>query len=165
VHPNIARVAGELERAGLQTEVRELEASTRTAKDAAAALGCAVGAIANSLVFVADGSPILVLSSGGHRVDTQFISALIGVTEIRPATPDEVRRATGQTIGGVAPVGHPSRLPTYIDPLLRTFETIWASAGTPHAVFPSTFAELKRATLATEIPVSPVDAEAHREKS
>ncbi len=155
MHPNAARVAAELERAGLHTNVRELAASTRTAKDAAAALGCAVGAIANSLVFVSDGKPVLVLSSGAHRVDTDLVAATIGATEVRPATADEVRPATGQPIGGVAPVGHPTRLPTYIDTSLRDYETIWASAGTPHAVFASTFADLCRVTGATEIAVAP----------
>ncbi len=159
MHPNVAHVAAELERAGLRGEVKELEASTRTAKDAAAAVGCPVGAIANSLIFMADGDPIVVLSSGAHRVDTDFVARVIVAEELRPATADEVRQATGQTIGGVAPVGHPTQLPTYIDSALREFVTIWASAGTPHAVFPSTFADLKRATVAAEISVSRFDAE------
>jgi prolyl-tRNA editing enzyme YbaK/EbsC (Cys-tRNA(Pro) deacylase) len=153
VHRRVAQIAAELEGAGLATEVRELEASTRTARDAALALGCESGAIANSLVFVSDGEAILVLSSGSHRVDTDFVARRLGVAELRPATPDEVRAATGQPIGGVAPVGHPRPLPTYIDAALRRFEVIWASAGTPHAVFSSTFAELQRATGATEIVV------------
>jgi prolyl-tRNA editing enzyme YbaK/EbsC (Cys-tRNA(Pro) deacylase) len=160
MHHNVAHVAAELERAGLRVEVKELEASTRTAKDAAAAVGCPVGAIANSLIFMADGDAIVVLSSGAHRVDTDFVARVIFAEELRPATADEVRQATGQPIGGVAPVGHPKQLPTYIDSALREFGTIWASAGTPHAVFPSTFADLKRATVATEISVvSRFDAE------
>ncbi len=162
MHPNVAHVAAELERAGLRTEVREFEASTRTAKDAAAAVGCPVGAIANSLIFKADGNAILVLASGAHRVDTDFVARVIAAEELRPATADEVRRATGQTIGGVAPVGHPTQLPTYIDSALREFETIWVSAGTPHAVFPATFADLKRVALATEISVSRLDAEGRK---
>jgi prolyl-tRNA editing enzyme YbaK/EbsC (Cys-tRNA(Pro) deacylase) len=154
VHQNVARVATELERAGVRADLRELAASTRTAKDAAAALGCSVGAIANSLVFVSDGSPILVLSSGAHRVDTHLVATTIGASEVRPATADEVRPTTGQPIGGVAPVGHPSPLPTYIDTALRAYETIWASAGTPHAVFSSTFSDLRRLTGAIEIAVA-----------
>lgn len=155
MHPNVTRVAAELERAGLHADVRELAASTRTARDAAAALGCAIGAIANSLLFDSDGKPVLVLSSGAHRVDTGLVAATIGATEVRPATADEVRSATGQSIGGVAPVGHPSPLPTYIDTSLRDYETIWAAAGTSHAVFATTFADLRRLTGATEIAVAP----------
>jgi prolyl-tRNA editing enzyme YbaK/EbsC (Cys-tRNA(Pro) deacylase) len=154
VHRNVARVASALGVAGLHTQIREFEISTRTARDAAAALGCPVGAIANSLVFVSDAIAILVLSSGAHRVDTELLASVIGATDVRPATPDEVRLATGQPIGGVAPVGHPHPLPTYIDTALRQFETIWASAGSPHAVFPSKFAELQRVTGATEVTVA-----------
>lgn len=155
MHRNLTRVATELERAGLHAEVRELEASTRTAKDAAAAVGCPVGAIANSLVFVSDGTAILVLSSGAHRVDTDFVASVIGAKSVRPANPVEVQNATGQAIGGVAPVGHPEPLLTFIDTALRAHERIWASAGTPHAVFPTTFADLQRVTGATEIAVAP----------
>lgn len=154
VHRRVAQIAAELDRAGLKTEVRELEASTRTARDAAAALGCETGAIANSLVFVSDGSSILVLSSGSHRVDTDLVAERLGVSNLRPATPAEVRSATGQPIGGVAPLGHPSPLPTFIDAALRRYDTIWASAGTPHAVFSATFEELRRATSAIEIIVA-----------
>ena len=157
MHRNVNRVEAALARAGLSTEIREFEASTRTAKDAAAALGCPVGSIANSLVFMADGKAILVLSSGSHRVATNFVASVIGATDVRPAKPDEVRRATGQAIGGVAPVGHPEPLPTYVDKALRRYETIWASAGTPHTVFPTTFADLQRVTAATEITVTQED--------
>ncbi|MGA8296568.1 MAG: YbaK/EbsC family protein [Acidimicrobiales bacterium] len=153
MHRRVTHFAAALEHAGGRAQVRELEASTRTARDAAAALGCSVGAIANSLVFMSDGQPILVLSSGAHRVDTEFVAAVIRAKEVRPATPDEVRLATGQPIGGVAPLGHPAPLPTYIDRTLRDFETIWAAAGTPHAVFPTSFAELQRITEGTAIEV------------
>lgn len=158
MHRNATRVAAELERAGLHVEVRELEASTRTARDAATALGCPVGAIANSLIFVSDRGAILVLSSGAHRVATDLVARTIGAEMVRPANPGEVRLATGQAIGGVAPVGHPEPLPTYIDTALRQYGTIWASAGTPHAVFPASFDDLQRATGATEIAVTPEDA-------
>lgn len=157
MHRNVDRVAAELERAGLNCQVRELEASTRTAKDAAEALGCPVGAIANSLVFVSEGNAILVLSSGAHRVDTDLLAGVIGAREIRSANAAEVRQATGQPIGGVAPLGHPEPLPTYIDTALRRYGTIWASAGTPHAVFSSTFAELRRVTGANEVSVAEND--------
>jgi prolyl-tRNA editing enzyme YbaK/EbsC (Cys-tRNA(Pro) deacylase) len=114
----------------------------RTAAEAAAALGVEVGAIANSLVFVADGIPLLVMTSGGHRVDTTALAVRIGVDTIERATPDIVRAATGQAIGGVAPVGHPAPLRTVVDPALDAFDEIWAAAGHSHSVFPLTFAEL-----------------------
>jgi prolyl-tRNA editing enzyme YbaK/EbsC (Cys-tRNA(Pro) deacylase) len=154
MHPNISSVAAELERAGISAEVREFSVSTRTAKEAADALGCPVGAIANSLVFVADGSPILLLSSGSHRVATDVVADAVGARKVRQANADEVRNATGQSIGGVAPLGHPEPLPTYIDAALRRHSTIWASAGTSHAVFRATFTDLQRVTGAIEIAVS-----------
>jgi len=125
----------------------------RTAAEAAAALGVEVGAIANSLVFVADGIPLLVMTSGGHRVDTKLLAERIGVGAIERATPEIVRDATGQAIGGVAPVGHPAPLRTIVDPVLETFDEIWAAAGHSHAVFPLTFGELVRITGGTVTPV------------
>jgi len=122
--------------------VRELSASTRTARDAAAALGCDVGAIASSLVFMADGAPLLVLTSGAHRVDVARVAALLGVTEVRQATPEEVRAATGYAIGGVAPVGHPQSLRTLVDADLQQYPVLWAAAGNGHSVFSTTFDEL-----------------------
>jgi prolyl-tRNA editing enzyme YbaK/EbsC (Cys-tRNA(Pro) deacylase) len=156
---NNSSVAAELERAGLSTEIREFSVSTRTAKEAADALGCPVGAIANSLVFLADGNPILVLSSGSHRVATDLVAAAVGAREVRSANADEVRKATGQSIGGVAPLAHPEPLPTYIDAALRRHRTIWASAGTPHAVFRATFTDLQRVTGAIEIAVALEDSD------
>lgn len=125
----------------------------RTAAEAAAALGVEVGAIANSLVFVADGIPLLVMTSGGHRVDTVALAGRIGVGAIERATPEIVRAATGQAIGGVAPVGHPAPLRTVVDPMLDTFDEIWAAAGHSHAVFPLTFGELVRITGGTVVAV------------
>lgn len=133
--------------------IRHIPDGARTAAEAAAALGVDVGAIANSLVFVADGEPILVMTSGGHRVDTAALAQRIGAGEIGRATPDIVRTATGQVIGGVAPVGHPAPLRTYIDPVLEQFPQIWAAAGHSHAVFPLTYAELVRLTGGTVIAV------------
>lgn len=153
MHPNVEAVAAALVAAGIRTEVREVDASTRTAADAAAALGCPVGAIANSLVFVADGEPLLVLTSGAHRVDLGVLAGRIGAGAVVRATPDEVRAATGQPIGGVAPVGHRTPLRVLIDRALSAHETIWAAAGTPHAVFPTTYEELRRATRADEVEV------------
>nr|WP_237419081.1 YbaK/EbsC family protein [Kitasatospora sp. SID7827] len=129
--------------------------STRTAAEAAAALGCEVGAIANSLVFLSDGEPVLVLTSGRHRVDTAALAARWGRGPLRRATPEQVREATGQAIGGVAPVGHPRPLPTVVDLALTDYPRLWAAAGTPHAVFPTTAEELLRLTGGTLLPVGP----------
>jgi prolyl-tRNA editing enzyme YbaK/EbsC (Cys-tRNA(Pro) deacylase) len=145
-HPRVATVAAALRAAGAPGEPRELPASTRTAAEAAAALGCPVGAIANSLVFLADGEPLLVMTSGAHRVDTAALAARLGVGRVQRATPEQVRAATGQPIGGVAPVGHPSRVPTVVDTALGGYERIWAAAGTANSVFPTTFDELVRLT-------------------
>jgi prolyl-tRNA editing enzyme YbaK/EbsC (Cys-tRNA(Pro) deacylase) len=133
--------------------IRHIPDGARTAAEAAAALGVEVGAIANSLVFVADGDPLLVMTSGGHRVDTVALAARIGVDTIDRATPEIVRSATGQAIGGVAPVGHPVSLRTLVDPVLETFPEIWAAAGHSHAVFPLTYDELVRITGGTVVPV------------
>ena len=147
----IARIlAGE----GVPGEVRLLAESARTAAEAAAALGCEVGAIANSLVFVSDGEAVLVLTSGRHRVDTVALAARWGRGELRRATPEQVREATGQAIGGVAPVGHPRRLPAVVDTALTGYPQVWAAAGTPHTVFPTTAEELLRLTGGTLLPVA-----------
>ncbi len=130
-------------------EVRELPEPAPTAATAAAELGCEVGAIANSLVFSADGDPLLVLTSGAHRVDTARVAALVGATAVRRADPDFVRGATGQVIGGVAPVGHPQALRTLVDVWLRDYDVVWAAGGHAHTVFPTSFAELVRITGGT----------------
>src|SRR5438552_18248152 len=107
---DFSRFAAVLRDVGVAGEVRELPESAPTAASAAAQLGCEVGAIANSLVFTADGAPLLVMTSGAHRVDTGKVAALVGAAKVKRADPDFVRQATGQTIGGVAPVGHPQPL-------------------------------------------------------
>ena len=117
-----------------------------TAAAAAAALGVEVGQIANSLVFDADGVPLLVLTSGAHRVDTGKVAALVGAGRVRRASPEFVRDATGQAIGGVAPVGHPAPLRTLVDRALDQYDEVWAAGGIPHAVFPTTFSELVAVT-------------------
>ena len=127
--------------------------TVHTALLAAEALGCEVGAIANSLLFDADGSPVLILTSGAHRVDTQKTAAGVGVSKLRRASPEFVREHTGQVIGGVSPIGHPEPLTTYIDPWLRRHEEVWAAAGHPAAVFSTSFDELVRMTGAVEIDV------------
>ena len=126
--------------------VRQLSVSARTAAEAAQALGCEVGAIANSLIFMADETPLLVMTSGAHRVDVDALTRRLGRSRIRRAAPAEVRAATGQAIGGVAPVGHPAPIETVVDTDLEHYERIWAAAGTPHSVFPTTFKELLQLT-------------------
>jgi len=143
---NVAAVLREL---GVPGEVRELPEPAPTAATAAAQLGCTVGAIANSLVFSADGAPVLVLTSGAHRVDTTRVAALIGATAVKRADPDFVRRSTGQVIGGVAPVGHPEPLRTLVDTWLELYDVVWAAGGHAHMVFPTSFAELVRITSGT----------------
>jgi prolyl-tRNA editing enzyme YbaK/EbsC (Cys-tRNA(Pro) deacylase) len=146
VHPSVSNVVAALRERGATGEVRVLDGSARTAAEAAAALGVEVGAIANSLVFTADGEPLLVLTSGAHRVDTAALAALLGVGAVRRADPETVRRATGQVIGGVAPVGHPAPLQTLVDTALAAYDVVWAAAGHAHAVFPTTYDELLRLT-------------------
>jgi prolyl-tRNA editing enzyme YbaK/EbsC (Cys-tRNA(Pro) deacylase) len=155
VHRNTAKVAAELARAGADGRIRELQDSTRTAAEAAAALGCPVGAIASSLVFIVDGEPVLVLTSGAHRVDTDHLAQQVGAAEVRRATADEVRTATGQPIGGVSPLGHEVPVQTLIDTALSSFPVVWAAAGTPHAVFETSYHELVTLCLATPVTVTP----------
>jgi len=159
MHPNAEAVARLLSELAPGTGVRELEASTRTAAEAAAALGCDVGAIANSLVFMGGAPPeaFLVMTSGAHRVDEGLLAARLSLAPLRRATPDEVRAATGQPIGGVAPIGHPARLRTIVDPWLERYPVIWAAAGTPRAVFPTTFAGLLALTGGSTVPVATGD--------
>ncbi|MFJ3106178.1 YbaK/EbsC family protein [Streptomyces sp. NPDC086835] len=149
------QVARVLAAAGVAGQVRELAESTRTAAEAASALGCDVGAIANSLVFISDDEPVLVLASGQHKVDTTALAARWGRGKLRRATPEQVRQATGQAIGGVAPVGHPRALPTVVDAALADYARVWAAAGTPRTVFPTTAGELVRFTGGLLLPVGP----------
>ncbi|WP_243073760.1 YbaK/EbsC family protein [Microbacterium sp. SS28] len=134
---------------GIQGEIVVLPDAASTAVLAAEALGVEVGAIANSLVFWSDGEPLLVMTSGAHRVDTRALAARLGRATITRATPEQVRDATGQAIGGVAPTGHPSPLTTIVDEDLAAFPEIWAAGGTPHTVFPLTYDELVRLTGGT----------------
>ncbi|UTT51465.1 YbaK/EbsC family protein [Microbacterium maritypicum] len=143
-----------LAEAGVDTVIRVLPDSARTAAEAATAIGCEVSAIANSLVFLADGAPVLVMTSGGHRVDLVTLTSSIGVDEVSMAPAPIVRLATGQAIGGVAPVGHPTPLRTYIDEELQHHETLWAAAGHPHTVMPLTFEQLRTITEGTVISVA-----------
>jgi prolyl-tRNA editing enzyme YbaK/EbsC (Cys-tRNA(Pro) deacylase) len=148
-HPRVAAVARLLAEFGVEGEVRVLPAEVRTAAAAAAALGVPVGAIANSLVFDVDGAPLLVLTSGAHRVDEAQVAGLLGVPRLRRAGADFVREHTGQPIGGVAPVGHPEPIGTLVDVELARYPRVWAAAGHPSAVFPTTYEELLRMTAGT----------------
>lgn len=145
-HPNVVRVAASLRELGATGEIVVLPEAAPTAASAAEQLGCEVGAIANSLIFDADGAPLLVLTSGAHRVDVTLIARTAGVAKVRRATPEFVREATGQPIGGVAPVGHPAPVRTLVDTWLSKHEVVWAAGGHPHTVFPTSYEELLRLT-------------------
>jgi prolyl-tRNA editing enzyme YbaK/EbsC (Cys-tRNA(Pro) deacylase) len=158
MHPSAEHVAAVLRRLGVSGQVRQLPEPAPTAVAAAAQLGCDVGAIANSLVFSADGAPLLVLTSGAHRVDTAKVAVLVGATKVKRADPDFVRAATGQVIGGVAPAGHPRPLRTLVDRWLAAYDEVWAAAGHAHTVFPTSFAELLRITGGTAADVGADEA-------
>ena len=143
---DFAQVLKEL---GVAGAVRMLPSSASTALLAAEQLGCEAGAIANSLVFAADGEPLLVMTSGAHRVDTGLVAGLVGASSVSRADARSVRAWTGQVIGGVGPVGHPAPLRTLVDVWLAKHEVVWAAAGHPHAVFPTSFDELVRITGGT----------------
>ncbi|RFU20084.1 YbaK/EbsC family protein [Geodermatophilus marinus] len=138
-----------LREAGVPVEVRRLTDPVPTAATAAAALGCPVAAIANSLVFDADGEPLLVLTSGAHRVDTGKVAALVGARRVRRATPGFVLAATGQEVGGVAPVGHPAPLRTVVDADLAGHPLLWAGGGDHWTMLGLSYADLLRATGGT----------------
>lgn len=160
LHPNVRAVQDALDvseasdAAGNPTRIRMLPDAVHTAAAAAAALGVQVGQIANSLIFDADGRPLLVLTSGAHRADTAKLAAAVGATTVRRATADFVREHTGQPIGGVAPVGHPEPITTLVDTALSGYPEIWAAGGVPRAVFPTTYAELTRITSANPVGVA-----------
>ena len=141
--PSAERVRDALAARGLEAEIRLFDAGTRTAADAAAAIGCSVAQIAKSLVFRASPSDraILVMASGVNRVDEAALAALLGES-IAKADAAFVRERTGFAIGGVAPVGHREPPVIFIDQTLLAYQEIWAAAGTPHAVFRLTPAEL-----------------------
>ncbi len=148
------RVAQALAHAGVTAQIQQLDSSARTATLAAEQLGVPVGAIANSLVFAADGEPLLVMTSGAHRVDTAMLARTLGVTRIERASADFVRRHTGQVIGGVAPVGHPEPLRTVVDVALANCPHLWAAGGHPHTVFRTSYRELLAMTGGTAVAVA-----------
>ncbi|GAA4483099.1 YbaK/EbsC family protein [Microbacterium panaciterrae] len=141
--PERSRIVQEhVHAAGISSLVRELPDSARTAVEAAAALDCEVGAIGSSLLFLADGEPLLVMTSGRHRVDVAVLADSVGAASITMAPAALVREVTGQAIGGVAPVGHPAPVRTVVDAALRDYGVLWTAGGTPHTVMPMTFDEL-----------------------
>ena len=147
LHPNARRVQTALEKIGLRLQVVELPESTRSAQEAAQAIGCSVSQIAKSLVFRTQntGQPLLVIASGTNRVNEKTLEALVGEAIVK-ADADFVRQYTGFAIGGVPPVGHTGQIQTFIDEDLLKFAEIWAAAGTPHAVFRLTGDDLLKAT-------------------
>jgi prolyl-tRNA editing enzyme YbaK/EbsC (Cys-tRNA(Pro) deacylase) len=166
-HPSITRFRVELERLEgrpvADGRIVVLPDSVHTAQLAADALGCEVGAIANSLLFAAvpeetagnaPDEPVLILTSGAHRVDTAKVAAALGYTRLKRASPEFVRTHTGQVIGGVSPIAHPHPVRTFLDPTLRQYALVWAAAGHPASVFSSTYAELQQLTGADEIEVN-----------
>jgi len=153
-HPAVTGFRRAWEGVGGTGRLVVLPDSVHTAALAAEALGCEVGAIANSLLFDAGGTPVLILTSGSHRVDTAKVVADLGLPQLMRATPEFVRAHTGQVIGGVSPLDHPEPVPTYLDRALARYPEVWAAAGHPAAVFSTTYDELLRMTGATEIDVA-----------
>ena len=131
---------------GHPVEVRRFPEGTKTAPDAARAIGCEVGQIVKSLIFVADGRPVLALTSGANRVDTSRLAALVGADGAKRASPEEARAATGFAVGGTPPFGFPEQIAAFLDRDLLEHREVWAAAGTPDAVFRTTPEELLRAT-------------------
>lgn len=152
-HPRVIRFRAAWTEGGGTGRIVALPESVHTAALAAQALGCEVGAIVKSLLFAVDGAPVLILTSGSHQVDVAAVSERIGRGRLRRADADLVRTATGQVIGGVSPLGHPSPIPTYLDVALRAYPVVWAAAGHPATVYSTDVEELLRMTGATEISV------------
>jgi len=156
----VKRVRAAIEANSLPGEIKVLQESAKTAAEAAAALGVEVGQIASSLVFqLPDGSPLLIITSGRHRVDTQMVAEAIGVSKLSRADIDWVKSVSGFSVGGVAPIGWQSenlttQMMILIDEALNDYQVVWAAAGHPHAVFPTSFAELQAVTGAKRMKVS-----------
>ena len=140
------RVQSALREMGVEIDVVELDASTRTAQQAADAIGTTLGSIVKSLVFLADGEPVLVLVSGDQRADPTKMKALMQARRVMIADADQVREITGFAIGGVPPIGHSRPLPVWIDRSLGRFETVYAAAGGPRAIFPIAYSKLVELT-------------------
>lgn len=146
MHPNGEKVQSALDAAGVAGRIIETIEGSPTAATAAAQLDIEVGQVANSLIFEADGEPLLVLTSGQHKADTHRLAELVGAKKVIRPNADFVREHTGQPIGGVAPLGHPRPLRTIVDTQLNAWDVVWAAGGHPHYVFPTSFDELVRIT-------------------
>ena len=145
----VKRVIAALAELGCAGQIKVLSDSARTAAEAAAALGIEVGQIASSLIFkLPDGSPLLVITSGRHRVDTDLVAQNLGIEKLGRVDADYVKEQSGFSIGGVAPIGWVSPATILIDQALNDYEVVWAAAGHPHAVYPTSFAELLEITSA-----------------
>lgn len=142
----IERFTGSALILGIEPRVQRFPEGTKTAADAARAIGCDVAQIVKTLVFMADGRPVIAFTSGANRVDPSKLAAIAGASEARRASPEEARAATGFAVGGTPPFGHTASLPAYVDPALLAFQEVWAAAGTPDSVFPLSPSELQRAT-------------------
>lgn len=151
--PPGAKVQRALTGFGLKDTVRVFSTKVPTAAAAAAALGCDVAAITNSLVFALDGGPLLILASGAARVDTTLVASRLRMGTISRASPEFVLKHTGQEVGGVAPVGHPTKIRTLLDESLAAHPVLWAGAGDHHSMFSITYDELKLVTEAEELRV------------
>jgi Cys-tRNA(Pro) deacylase len=149
MHPNVTRLTAAATGLGLAVVTRSFPEGTRTAEDAAKAIGCDVGQIVKSLVFQLDGTPVIALVSGANRLDEQRLAAALGGGAVGRADADTVRAATGYPIGGVPPFGHGASLPTAVDEDLLGYDEVWAAAGTPRDVFPVAPADLVRVTAGT----------------
>ena len=146
-NPSVQRVSAKLKELGVKGEVHVLSYSARTAQEAADALGILVGQVASSIVFkLDDESPLLVITSGRHRVDTKLVAEKLGVAKLHRVDADYVKEKSGFSIGGVSPVGWVSPATILIDEALNDYEVVWAAAGHPHSVYPTTFAELLECT-------------------
>ncbi|HJS25817.1 MAG TPA: YbaK/EbsC family protein [Actinomycetota bacterium] len=143
---------------GHPVDVRRFPEGTKTAQDAARAIGCEVGQIVKSLVFTADGTPLLALTSGANRVDVERLAEIAGARDVRRATPEEARAATGFAVGGTPPFGHPGRVRTFLDRDLLAFDEVWAAAGSPDSVFGTTPEELRRTALAEVVDLKETQA-------
>ncbi len=149
---NVKRVKAALSELGVAGEIRALSASARTAQEAADALSILVGQVASSIVFkLPDDSPLLVITSGRHRVDTQLVASNLGVEKLHRVDADYVKEVSGFSIGGVAPIGWISSATILIDEALNDYDVVWAAAGHPHAVYPTTYDELMRCTGASPV--------------
>ncbi len=145
----VKRVVAALAEHGCSGEIKVLSDSARTAAEAASALGIEVGQIASSLIFkLPDGSPLLVITSGRHRVDTDLVASKLGIEKLGRVDADYVKEISGFSIGGVAPIGWVSPATILIDQALNDYEVVWAAAGHPHAVYPTSFSELVAITSA-----------------